>query len=204
MTTETIWGQLPGSPAFGSNHQGCRRIKRGDPLPDGWYIVHTGSIYQYIKPVSELANMKGGPKHLWLRLHKEEVLAFCVKHGYAETKNRFCLKTETLEALLEGGSQPFVLPFTPKEKLESRVEILHEDVRCLRKELAETKEAFASFQQQVAGQITDKFLIPLLQAGIELKDTPEATKSKSGRLQLATIANYSERGSYERTHNQEG
>jgi len=177
------WGRLPGESSC--RVQGARRIKKELPIPKGWVVVNQGKVYNYIKYASELHGAGGGTKQLWLRLHSEEVLEFYNKHGATATKSRFLLKTETLAVILGGGhSKPFCHPFTPKDKLELRVEILNEDVRCLRQEVREAKEAFALFQQGVASQLTDKFLIPLLQAGIkpdkrlELKPKPDPLSLK--------------------------
>jgi hypothetical protein len=171
MTTETIWGKLPGEPAFGSNHQGCRRIRRGEPLPDGWQVVRQGNIYDYIKPISELEGVRGGSKQLFIKLHREEILEYYGKHGPEATRNRFMLKTETLEDIIVNERNTDATGITRLDKIETRLEIFAEDNRCLREDNTEFKELFFRFQEAVASQVAHKILLPLLQRAIQLDDS---------------------------------
>lgn len=170
METETIWGQLPGQ--VSPNVRGARQIKRGEPVPEGWVIVKQGTIYDHIKPVSELAGIKGGVKELWLRQNRKEIIEYFERNGEVATRNRYILKSQTLEALLSNGRRkPFIPPFSKVDKLELRVEQYRCDAQDLRREIAELKEQFGNFQQTVSGQIAKGFLLPWLQHGIKLDTT---------------------------------
>lgn len=166
---ETIQ-RLPGrpSPPTLCGMVGARRVKRGEPIPKGWAIVKVGKIWDYITPCSEISGLKGGRKEMWLRHNQEEVFNFFNKHGEVATRNRFCLEADTLVSLLQGRRGVFSPPFTKKDKQEIMIEVLTQDVRDCRRELAELKEVFGRFQQTVAQQVTQKFLVPLLQQGIDL------------------------------------
>lgn len=167
---ETVWGHLPGEPSC--SVRGARRIKRGEPVPEGWVIVKRGNLYDHIKPCSELGELKGGAKEMWLRQNKEEVMEYYEKNGAEATKRRYTLKPETLEAMLGNGRRkPFVTPFTKTDKLELELEIANAGVKELRAEVAELKEQFGNFQQAVSEQLTKNFFLPLLQHGVELSDT---------------------------------
>jgi hypothetical protein len=163
---DTIWNQLPGKP---NNYKGGgRKIPKGSPVPPGWYVFRRGTIYDYIRPASEVCGLKGGSKMLWLRCHREEVEDFYYEHGEAATKLRYELKGETLDAILKGGRHtPIVNKFTRVDKLEMSMEAYREDVKCLRSEVKELREAFSQFQMAVAGQLTKRILLPLLQGAID-------------------------------------
>lgn len=174
--TNTIEGQLPGKPC--PRNPRLRRIKTGEPIPDGWFPVSQNTFYTYIERPNELAGLKGGPKQMWLRQHSEEVIDYYYKYGEDATINRFILTERTSETLLRirgfYKNKPVVFHLTPLDKLETRLGISEENVRELRGEVAELKRAFALFQQGVANQITKKLLIPLLQQGIEPNPELEA------------------------------
>lgn len=161
--------ELPGQPS--QRIMGARKLPRDKPIPKGWFIIRKGTLYNHLKRYNELAGIKGGEKELWIRQNKTEILEYYDKNGIEATKNRYLLKSETLEALLGNGRrQPFVQPFTKMDKLELRIEQYRCDAQDLKREIAELREAFAGFQGQVAGQITKKFLLPLLQH-LQVDDT---------------------------------
>jgi len=162
---ETIWGQLPGEP--NNSKGGGRKIPKGSPVPLGWYVYKRGTIYDYIKPVSEIASLRGGPKTQFLRIYREEIEEFYYEYGEEATKLRYQLKGETLDAVLQGGRhKPFVNKFTRVDKLEMSMDAYRDDVQDLRKEVKELREAFNQFQTEVAGQLMRKLLLPLVQNAI--------------------------------------
>lgn len=123
------------------------------------------------KPRSEFAGIKGGVKEMLLRQRKDEVVEFYEKHGEAATRYEYTLKRETLEAVLTGGRRkPFVAPFSKVDRLELLVEQYRYDAQNLGEKYDVLLEAFLSFQAQVADRISEKFLLPLIQHGIEIDD----------------------------------
>ncbi len=161
----TIWGHLPGEP--NNTKGGGRKIHKGDSVPRGWYVCKRGTIYDYIKPASEVTELTGGQKMQWLRIHREDVETYFYEHGEEATLNRFCLKGETLDAVLQGGRhKPFVNKFTRVDKLEMSMDGYRSDVQDLRKEVKELRGAFNQFQSEVAGQLMKKLLLPLVQNAI--------------------------------------
>jgi hypothetical protein len=134
----------------------------------GNYIIKIARKFHFRMHHSPTANLNGGDWQLWLRLHQEEIVAFHGEHGTQATLLHFRIKAETLEKVLNNElHQPFVTPLTETDKLELRVSCLHDEVRSLRSEIADLKQSFHLFQQGVAGDITKKFLIPLLELGIQ-------------------------------------
>jgi hypothetical protein len=159
---DTIWDVLPGEP--NRSKGGGRRVIKGTPIPPGWYIWKRGSIYDYIKPSSEVAELRGGVKMLWLREHGEEVEEYYYQHGPEATMNRFCLKGETLEAVLQGGRHyPIVKKFTKLDKLQMLYEAYRDDVQDLRGEVRGMREEFSRFQTTVAERLMNKLVAPLIQ-----------------------------------------
>jgi excisionase family DNA binding protein len=150
----------------------------------GNYIIKIARKFHFRMHHSPTANLNGGDWQLWLRLHQEEIVAFHGEHGTQATLLHFRIKAETLEKVLNNElHRPFVTPLTETDKLELRVSCLHDEVRSLRSEIADLKQSFHLFQQGVAGDITKKFLIPLLELGI--RPNPEIEElAKSDPLSL--------------------
>jgi hypothetical protein len=173
----TIYKTLPGQPNVSGG--GGRKILKGNPVPPGWYVFRRGTIYDYIKPLSEVAELRGGQKQQWLRIHGAEVVDYYSQHGETATLNRFCLKSETLQAVLKGGRHtPFVSRFTRLDKLELLVESYHQDVLDLRAEVKELRETFSQFQTEVASQMMKKLLLPLIQNAINFESEVSGDKEE--------------------------
>jgi len=159
---DTIWGQLPGEPNNGKG--GGRKVAKGSPVPPGWYVFKRGTVYDYIKPANEVAELRGGEKAMWLRIHHEDVEDYFYQHGEAATLSRFCLKGETLDAVLKGGrGMPFVNKFTKVEKLELSMDAYRCDTQDLRKEVKDMHQEFGQFQATVADKLLNRLINPLLQ-----------------------------------------
>ena len=50
--------------------------------------------------LDQLARLKGGPKHMWLKQHRDLVLQFHQEFGDQATKQTFHLQEDTLHNLL--------------------------------------------------------------------------------------------------------
>jgi len=174
------------------NHIIMTRFDAGDDIAWGRYVDKIANDFHFElpqQPGSSNADLKGGARQLWLRLHRERIVEYYEEYGQGATEWYFKIGTQALQKVLDDTlPKPFNIPVTRTDELELRVSCLHDEVRTLRSEVAETKKAFASFQGQVAGQIMRKFLIPLLQQGIELDETLyDANPGALGPLSLASI-----------------
>ena len=162
---DVIWGLLPGE--HNSSGGGGRKIIKGSPIPPGWFVFKRGTIYDYIKPASEVAQLRGGEKMMWLREHGDEVEEYFYQFGEAAARNRFCLTGATLDAVLKGGRhQPFVNRYTRVDKLEMSFEAYRDDTQDLRGEVKELRHEFSQFQITVAQELMKKLLLPLLQGAL--------------------------------------
>lgn len=112
--------------------------------------------------------MSGGEKQLWLRLHRDEVLAFFEAHGEVATRERYnIVKDTTWEHFLK-GRQVRVSKLTKADRAIARAEIAEQGLRDVRHEVSELKDSYGRFVPLLADQITDKFFKPLLSGKIEL------------------------------------
>lgn len=125
----------------------------------------------------ELEGLIGGPKQMWLRQHRDEVLEFYEKEGAEATRERFHLKQYTLDSLLKDKRKPFAPELTRYDRLELKVNMAQAALEDLRAEVKQLQEAFSLFQESVGEQIKQNFFLPLLQAGIKL---PASLELKPG------------------------
>jgi hypothetical protein len=169
---KTIWDSLPGIP--NNTKGGGRKMLKGSPVPPGWYVYKRGTIYDYIKPATEVSRLRGGPKMLWLRIHQEEVEDFYYQHGEEATLARFCLRGATLDSILAAGRhQPFVKKFTRVDRLELSMEAYRADVQDLRADLRAMSEQFSQFQSKVTEQLMKRLVAPLIQSAMASEEAPE-------------------------------
>jgi len=110
-------------------------------------------------------SLSGGKKRMWLRVHRDEVLAYLEKNGEEATMKEYHLRKGTLDRVIS-LSEGYYPRFTRYDSLELKINRDEVSIADLRGELRELKELFAVFQESVAEQIKQNFLIPLLQAGI--------------------------------------
>lgn len=118
----------------------------------------------------DLTKLKGGPKHLWLKQHRAEILAYLDANGVARTLLKYHTTYAALEGLCatEGIKLPATVPGTlpadaaieaahaaivEVDKLRTVVERGRQANADLRREVRELKTAFAMFQQSIAEQI---------------------------------------------------
>jgi hypothetical protein len=129
--------------------------------------------------------LSGGKKQMWLRQHRDEVLEFYDKHGAEATKEQYNLLPSTLDSILKDKPKPFTGRFSRQDELQLRLNMTNAEMVTLRTEVRELKELFLSFQDSVSEQLKQKFLLPLLQAGIrvdsnlQLKPQPDVLEVKS-------------------------
>lgn len=132
--------------------------------------IHDSGIDQFTK-------LKGGQKHMWLRQHREAILAFYESFGEEDTRKTFCLTENTLQSLIK--SKPDERRFSRLSKADkalARAEISEAGVIELRKEVKELRQLFEHFQQSVGEQLLNRFFLPLIQSGIKVEnllDAPE-------------------------------
>jgi hypothetical protein len=127
--------------------------------------------------IDQFAKLKGGQKHMWLRHHKEAILAFYDAFGEADTRKTFCITETTLQSLI--GSKNSTRRFSQLSKADraiARAEITEAGLIELRREVKELKQLFEHFQQSVGEQLLNRFFMTLLQSGIKVDkrlDEPE-------------------------------
>ena len=131
--------------------------------------------------------LKGGQKHQWLQLHRDEILFYYDRFGEAATMRCFNIqKSDTLWSILNpDGSEPQddePVPQTEISKLKA--EITEEAVNELKGKVQTLEAQYERFVELVASQITQKFLIPLLSTAIKLPVEFEV-QPKKDRLSLA-------------------
>lgn len=127
--------------------------------------------------LEQFTKLRGGRKQMWLRQHRETILAFYNSFGEKETRKTFCLTEITLQTLVtpKANSRRFS-QMSKADRALARAEISEVGLLELRKELKELRQLFDHFQQSVGEQLLTKFFLPLLQSGIKVDkqlDTPE-------------------------------
>ena len=134
------------------------------------------------------SDCKGGSRQLWLRSFRDKIIEHYEKHGREKTLWHFKIGSDTLDRVLSDElPKPYGPPFTKTDELELRISGLHEEAISLREEVSELKRAFNLFQQGVATDITQKFLMPLLKAGIQLDEKIEGL-AESDALSLVDVS----------------
>lgn len=142
-------------------------------------------------PVNPLAELKGGEKHKFLREHRQTILDLEETFGRDFVKGHFCIKEETLDAILRFEPSTFISKFTKSDRALAKAEIAEQAVKELRQEIKELRQQFATFQESVGTQLAKKFLIPLLQSAIKIdeslieKPKPEPDLSITGLITQA-------------------
>jgi len=118
-------------------------------------------------------DMKGGTKQKWLRENHELVMSFWRQYGDIATIHQFHLKYDTLQNILLRDSE-YKSRYHENEALrqKDRAEIMAQMAQAgvaeLRGEVRELKESYSRFVPAVAGEISDKFLAPLLRLALKL------------------------------------
>ena len=113
--------------------------------------------------------MKGGTKQKWLRLHRDEILAYYDANGEAATRARYNIrKDETWRRLLDPNILQPKTKLTKADRAIARVEIAEEGLRELRGEVKDMKQQFGRFIPYLADEITRKFFVPLMSGKVEL------------------------------------
>lgn len=113
--------------------------------------------------------MSGGTKQKWLRLHREEVLAYLEHFGEVATRAKYNIrKQETWDRLLSPNTLQPKTKFTKADKAIMRAEIAEAGLREVRSEVRDLKEQYGRFVPFLADEITRKFFVPLLSGKVEL------------------------------------
>lgn len=139
-----------------------------------WLKCHRDGLFA----LNPLAGFNGGEKAKWLRLHKETILDYMDIFGRDEVMDRFCLKEETLHSLEVCSSYPFRQKLTRLERAEldakealhlaretkqrvdtfiERLEIVDEERREETRAVETIHEAFYTFKEDTAKQVTRGF-----------------------------------------------
>lgn len=119
-----------------------------------WLEAQTNVVFPY----NPLARLKGGEKHKWLREHRQTVLELEAELGREFVKECFCLKEETLEALLQYEPNTPAHRLTKSDRALAKAEINEQAIKDLRKEIKELRGEFATFQESASSQPTRQFL----------------------------------------------
>ncbi len=152
------------------------------------------------------SQLKGGAKHMYLRLHRAEIIGYLNAHGIGPTLTQYHICSVTLDNLLTQGdkgndpryrytgtapSRPNPVLLTALDALniadKSKViaEMAQGSVADLRRELRELREQFALFQQAVATDLATRFLKPLLEF-MKVPDTLDV-KTKADPLSVTAL-----------------
>jgi len=121
----------------------------------------------------------GGAKLHWLRENRHLVLEYLAKHGLGTTMVRFGIShPDTLERLIKWESEEE----RPANSYEVRMARLTADAAIetakeAHVELRKLKQAQLNFVEDVADQLRDKFLVPLLRLAFRLDTQPFKTES---------------------------
>lgn len=113
-------------------------------------------------------SMSGGAKQLWLRLHRDEVMAFFEAHGEAAARERYNIRKDTTWEHFLKGRQVRVAKLTKADKAIARAEIAEQGLRDVKREVRALKDQYGRFVPLLADQITRKFFIPLMSGKVEL------------------------------------
>lgn len=137
------------------------------------------TIHESPLALEQFTKLRGGRKQIWLRQHRETILAFYNSFGEKETRKTFCLTETTMQSLVtpKANRQRFS-QMSKADRALARAEISEVGLLELRKEVKELRQLFDHFQQSVGEQLLTKFFLPLLQSGIKVDkvlDKPEAT-----------------------------
>jgi len=124
--------------------------------------------------ITELHNLKGGSKSMWLRIHRQEILEFKDRYGQEAAMRRYGItRGDVLEGLVlrgrnrKGSSQVIDSPNIPDLLFKKPIErhelgYLKEDISSLRAEVRELKRLFSVFQDTLSSQIAARLLKPLM------------------------------------------
>lgn len=145
-----------------------------------------------------MTRLKGGSKRMYLRLHWGEIARFRDTHSEQETMRQYGIKRpETLQRLLAHpphGAQELVIDrpqaITNKEAGERALIVADkagEDVRQLRIEVRELREAFAAFVPLVADCLRSGVILPELTRLIGPAAGHFTTEAHVDPLSLANI-----------------
>lgn len=129
--------------------------------------------------------LRDGRKQHWLRLHRDEIMAYADLHGVEAAREEYhIVKDSTWQGLVHPKARQPKSP-TQIDRLETQLEIVKQNVRELRKESREKDVAYSRFVDAVSSQISDKLLKPLLSSVIELP--PELNYKPDNPLSLANF-----------------
>jgi hypothetical protein len=120
--------------------------------------------------LDQLAKLKGGPKHMWLREHSDLIIQFHQELGTEATMKTFNLTGTTLHNILGSSKYEPIPRITKADKSLALAEIARADTQELRQEVNTLKQLFERFQQSVGEELVNKFFMPLLQSGIKVNE----------------------------------
>jgi len=150
-------------------------------------------VHSIDSDITELHHLKGGPKQMWLRLHRDEILEYLDVHGEVETRRHYALARDYL--LTELPQRRSYQP-GPDDSIRIKLvdrnefEYLHREVIELRQEVRELKRLFSMFQDNVSLQLAKKFFAPMLSAAIDIGPEMDLIKDKdSDPLSIKNILN---------------
>ncbi len=126
---------------------------------------------------------KGGLKQIWLRQHKEEILKHARANGVEATLRHYNMTSATFHRLLK--SKHVKLELTEAERALMMAKITREDYREMRREIAELRQDYLIFQDEVSKQLTEKLFKPLLSFLVELP--PELLERSSDPLAVSRL-----------------
>ena len=110
----------------------------------------------------ELRKLKGGLKHKYLREHRREILGYLSMHGERKTLEKYCMRVDTLERLVNDRDAERNERVSDVERVLLKVEILQENVSQLNRDMRALETNYNVPVEQLADSIRDNIVIPLL------------------------------------------
>lgn len=142
--------------------------------------------------IPELKGLKGSKKSMWLNAHRAEIVECAIEFGNDCAREKYGIQNQfTLDRLM--SIEPVPAPqvhAASYEALRFEVQDLHIEVTSLRKELRELRGQFNGFQNAVADQLLQKFLLPLIRQGIKIDDSLDLTEKPSNSLDVKYIMDH--------------
>lgn len=131
-------------------------------------------------------DLKGGKKRLWLKTHREDVLRHYLSFGVSRTLAAYNMESTTLERFLNDNGISSK-PISETEKLDIRQKIVEHKVRGLTEDVQSMHEALVTFRDQVAEDITNRLLRPMVKLIIMPAPTVKLSIDKP-ELMLSDLA----------------
>lgn len=137
--------------------------------------------------IPELRGLSGGPKSMWLRTHREQIIEYYDRHGEEATRRRYGIaRIDVLEELIiRPKTVRFDNPLSTSRL--DRYAILEEDIRSLKKEVVELKRQFSLFTDAVSTQFAQNFFKPLLAMSIKLDSDLESMQPGYNPLNISNL-----------------